>query len=221
MYTYSSFVTALATEAVISESNASFVTILPTIIDQAEQQCYRDLGLLATIVKDSSASTTPSTRSFTLPTASGRFVVVQSMNVLDGSDRTPLRKASREAMDMIWPSEAPVSGFSAPTDYAPFTDQVYYLGPATSGAVTIEVVGTIRPTAFSVSNTTTFLSQYLPDLFLAAGMYAMSGYMRNWSAQADDPKMALSWKADYDMRLASAGKEEMQRQFQAFASGGR
>ncbi len=219
-YTYSSFVTALTTEAVIPSTNADFLIILPTIIDQAEQRCYRDLQLLATIVKDSSASTTPDQRAFTLPQATGRFVVVESVNALDGSERYPLTKMSREAMDLIWPSEAAVDGYDRPVKYAPFTDQIMLLGPATSSPVTIEVVGTIRPTPLSAVNTETFLSLYLPDLFLAAAMVAISGYMRNFGAQADDPKMALSWGDDYKTRLASANLEETKRKFQAFASTG-
>lgn len=217
-YTYAQYVTALATEAVIQESNAGFVAILPTIIDEAEQQCYRDLGLLATIITDSSASTTPAQRAFTLPTASGRFVVVESMNVLDSGNRTPLSKISREAADTFWPSETPATDFPLPQKYAPVTDQLYYLCPATNGPHTIEVIGTIRPTPLSASNTTTFLSLYLSDLFFSAGMYAVSGYMRNWSAQSDDPKMAVNWREDYQKRVESANKEEIQRRYQATAS---
>lgn len=218
-YTYASYVTALATEAVISESNAGFVAILPTIIDQAEQQCYRDLDLIATIVRDSSATTIANNRLLTLPTSSGRFVVVHSMNIGSGSDKTPLTPISRGIADNLWPSDTAVSSSSVPTKYAPLTDQTYLLVPSPGSALTVEVIGTIRPTSLSASNTTTILSSYLPDLFLAAGMYAMSGYMRNWSAQADDPKMAINWQQDYQTRLASANKEEIQRKYQASVSG--
>lgn len=217
-YTYTSFVTALATEAVIAESNTDFQTILPTIIDQAEQRCYRDLQLLATIVRDSSASTTPSTRQFTAPQANGRFVVVESMNAMDGTTRYPLTKVSRETMDVVWPSDSPVDGYDRPVKYAPLTDQIFLLAPATNNSVIIEVIGTIRPVPLSPSNSTTFLSQYLPDLFLAAAMSAMSAYMRNFGAQGDDPKMAMSWEADYANRLSSANLEETKRKFQAFGS---
>lgn len=219
-YTYASFVTAVSKETVIAETNVDFIAIMPTIIDQAEQRCYRELQLLATIVRDSSGSTTPSQRLFTLPQTAGRFVIAESFNVLDGADRYPLTKVSREVMDVIWPSEDAVDGYDRPVKYAPLTDQTVLLGPATGSPLTIEVVGTIRPTPLSASNTTTFLSQYLPDLFLAAAMVAMSGYMRNFGAQGDDPKMALSWEGDYKTRFGSANMEETRRKFQAFASTG-
>lgn len=219
-YTYASFVTALSTEAVISQANTDFQAILPTIIDQAEQRIYRDLNLINTIVRDSSASTTALTRAFSLPSEKGLFVVVQSINILNGTDRTALTKISREAMDSIWPSEAAVSGLTIPMNYAPLTDSVYLLGPATSTPNIVEVIGTIRPTPLSASNTTTYLSANLPDLLLAAGMSAMSAYMRNFGSQADDPKMAMSWEADYASRIKSANIEEKQRKYQAFSSTG-
>jgi len=79
----------------------------------------------------------------------------------------------------------------------------------------MEVIGTIRPTPLSVSNTTTFLTNYLSDLFFAACMSSVSGYMRDYGTQADDPKLAMSWENQYAQRLASANREEMMRKFQS------
>lgn len=217
-YTYATFVTALEVETNIpltgADANAGFVAILPTIIDQAEQQLYRELDLIATIVRDTSGTTTAGTRNFTLPSASGRFVVLQSLNVISNDQRYPLVKVSREVMDAIWPSD--VGNGSLPEKWAPVTDQLVLLGPAPAAVLATECVGTIRPTPLSASNTTTFLSQYLPDLFLAAAMVNASGYMREYSQQADDPKLALSWKSRYDTLLPSAQSEEMKRKFEAF-----
>jgi len=220
-YTYATFVSALSTEVNISSTETNFVIILPTIIDQAEQRIYRDLDLLSTIVSDTSATTSANQRSFTLPQDQGRFVTVQSINIFNSSnERVPLTKVSREAIDLLWPSETAASATTIPSKYAPLTDQQVLFGPPPGAAFTVEVIGTIRPASLSASNTTTFLSQYLPDLFLAASMVAASGYMRNFGSQADDPKMALSWESDYQMRLASASAEEMRKKFQAFGSTG-
>jgi len=219
-YNYAGFVTALSTETNIAETNAEFQAILPTVIDEAEQRIYRDLDLIATIVRDASTTATPSMRSFTLPQAQGRFVVVQSINIINGIVRQPLTKVSREVMDLLWPADNADSVTSMPMKYAPLTDQVVLLGPPPGAEFTVEVIGTIRPTPLSVSNNETYLSLYLPDLLFSAAMSAMSAYMRNWSAQADDPKMGMNWELDYNNRLGSANKEETQRKFQAFASTG-
>lgn len=220
-YTYATFVTALEVETNIPltgvDANAGFVAILPTIIDQAEQQIYRELDLLATIVRDTSGMTTANTRNFTLPSALGRFVVLESINIISNDQRYPLTKISREVMDNIWPSDA--GNGSLPAKWAPVTDQIIMFGPAPSAVLTVECIGTIRPTPLSASNTTTFLSQYLPDLFLAAAMVNASGYMRDYGAQADDPKFATSWGQRYAELLPSAKNEEMRRKFQGFVGG--
>lgn len=220
-YTYAQFVTALEVETNIpltgAEANVGFVAILPTIIDQAEQQLYRELDLLATIVRDTSGTTTIGTRNFTLPVVSGRFVVLQSLNIISNDQRYPLVPVSREVMDAIWPSDVGIGAL--PEKFAPVTDQLVLLGPAPASVLTVECVGAIRPTPLSASNTTTFLSQYLPDLFLAAAMVNASGYMRQYGAQVDDPKLALSWQARYDALLPSAQSEEIKRKYASSMGG--
>jgi hypothetical protein len=216
-YDYSTWLEALRLVMETPSPSTDFDAYIPTIINQAEQTIYRELNLLATIIKDSSASTTVNQREFTLPTASGTFVVLESMNVLNGSERAPLTKYSREAMDMLFPSSASTGG-QAPTAYAPFTDQVYLLGPVPGAVFSIECIGTVRPNPLSPTNTTTFLSSQLPDLFFAGTVQAACAYKQNWSAEGDDPKMAVSWRESFGPRLASATGEETRRKYQAFAS---
>lgn len=218
-FTYTTFVTALELESQIpltgANANASFVGFLPTIIDQSEQKIYRDLQLIATTVADSSGSATPNQRTFTLPTASGRFVVLESVNILNGTERTPLIKCSREVLDMLWPNSVGTLGMS-PTKWAPLTDQVIILGPSPASALQFECIGTIRPAALSAANPNTFISNYLPDLLLTAAMFFTAAYKQNFGAQADNPKLAVSWKDVYDAQLQSASIEETRRKYQGF-----
>jgi len=97
--------------------------------------------------------------------------------------------------------------------FAPVTDQLFMVGPAPDSSYAAEVVGTIRPTPLSATNTATFLTSYLSDLFLAAAMCSAAGYMRSYGSQADDPKLAVSWEAQYAQRLMSAKGEELRRKF--------
>jgi hypothetical protein len=71
----------------------------------------------------------------------------------------------------------------------------------------------VRPSPLSASNTTTFISQFLPDLFMAAAMREAAGWMKNYGAQSDDPKQALSWDAIYTNLLPSAKLEENRKRF--------
>lgn len=213
-FTYDTFVAALALQAAIQPSeNASFASFLPVIIDQAEQLIYRDLDLIATIVTDSTGTATPNQRQFQLPQV---FVVLQSVNLLNGTVRTPLTKGSREMMDMLFPDDTGNASLP-PRRWAPLRDQVILLGPSPASAYSLECVGTVRPANLSATNQSTFISANLPDLMMSAAMIYTSAYKQNWSAQADDPQQAVSWKGAYDVQLQSANREEMRRKYQATA----
>lgn len=218
-YTYSTFVTALSVETVIPATDADFISILPTIIDLSEQRIYRELDLLSTIIRDSTGALTANSRNFTLPQSFGRFVTTQGFNVFTPVNTTTTRNqllpTSRDYLDNAWPSEAAATTPSVPVEFAMITDQTIIVGPPPDAAYTVEVIGTIRPTPLSSTNTTTYLTLYLPDLFFAASMVAMSGYMRNFGSQADDPKMALSWNAEYEAFKQSALIEEVRKKYQA------
>lgn len=239
--TYASYVTSLTTLMVTTPADANFVAILPSIIEDAEQRVYRELDLLATAVSDVSGSLTANSRDFALPNVNGTFVVVSAINIIvpatrvtqNGSDRitqssttrvvsggastnerVPLTPMTREFLDLCWPSR-----YSAaqPQQFARIDQNNVVVGPWPDYAYQVEVVGTIRPTPLSASNTTTFLTTYLPDLFLAASMVLASGYQKNFGSQADDPKMAQSWESHYQTLKASAQQEEFRKKFQSWA----
>lgn len=218
-FTYSSYVTALSTETVIPATDTNFITILPTIIDLSEQRIYRELDLLSTVVRDTSGVLTANSRNFTLPQGSGRFVTTLGLNVFTPSgtttNRNQLTPTSRDGLDAIWPNEAASTVPSVPSLFAMITDQTIIVGPPPDATYSIEVVGTIRPAPLSAANQTTFLSLYLPDLFFAASMVAMAGYMRNFGSQADDPKMAQSWDQQYEAFKSSAIIEELRKKWQS------
>jgi len=212
-YTYSTFITALAVEMVVPETDADLASALPQIIDDAEQRCYRELDLLGTIVRDNTGVTVANSRDFALPSSLGRFVVVEGVNVFPASTRVPLAAVSREAMDAFWPSEIAGSSADYPSMYAMLTDQTLLFGPAPGAIMAVEVIGTIRPNALSAGNPTSFLSLYLSDVFFAAAMVAAAGYMKNYGAQADEPKMAVSWEQMFQTRLQSASREEARKKY--------
>ena len=213
-YTYSSLITALQVEAVQLSSDANWQLIIPTILNDAEQRIYRDLDLVACIVKDTSGSLTANSRNFTLPQSLGYFMSVKGMNVVISGIRQQLRPVSIHFIDATWPSDTSVAG-TVPQYFAYLSDQNYVVGPSPTTGYSMEVFGTIRPTPLSASNTTTYLSNYLSDLLFAGCMCSIAGYMRDYGAQADDPKLAQSWENQYAQRLNSANKEETRRKYQS------
>lgn len=102
-----------------------------------------------------------------------------------------------------------------PTSYAMISQSEIIVGPWPDAGYIVEVIGTQRPTPLSATNTTTFLSTNLPDLFIAASMVFASGYQKNFGAQADDPKMGASWENQYQLLKASANVEEFRKKLQA------
>ena len=221
-YTYSTWVAAIANEAVIDPTDTNFLAQISSSIDYGEQRIYRDLDLLSTVVRDT-GTLTAGTRTFTLPSNLGRFVVTNGFNVItpvgttpDSGTRNQLVPCSRDVLDILWPS---TTGAGVPALYAMITDQEIIVGPAPLAAYTIECIGTIRPTPLSASNTTTVLTLYLPDLWFAVTMIFWAGYMRNFGSQADDPKMAVSWESQYQALLASANIEEARKKYSSGAWG--
>ena len=80
--TYDQFVNSLANLLVIPPADPNFQIVLPNIIQDSENRIYRELDLLATIVRDSGGSLTPNNRNFTFPQ---HMVVCESLNVFTPS----------------------------------------------------------------------------------------------------------------------------------------
>ncbi len=216
--TYTTYVTALATEMVVQETDTNFQTILPTIITNAELRGYRDLDLLDTTVRDSSATFTLSTRNFSLPSTLGTFIVAEQFNVITPAGttdpelgtRNPLIPTSIDTLDALWPSS---SGSTLPIYFSMMDQDLAIVGPFPDQAYTVEVVGTVRPSSLSTTTLTTVLSVFFPDIFLAASMVEAAAYQRNFGAMGDDPKQALSWESHYQALLKSAATEEQRKKF--------
>ena len=219
-YTYSQYQTDLANLMAVPSSDPPYVTVLPNIIDDAEQRIYRELDLANTLVTDSSGALAVNSRSFSLPSANGTFVVVERVNVItplgaaspDAGTRNPLAPSSKEMLDYLWPSS---TGSTVPTYFAMRTQTTLIVGPFPDQAYMVEVSGTIRPTPLSASNVTTLLSQYFPDLFMAASMVFGAGYLQNFGAAVDNPQMAGSWESHYQKLLPSAQVEEARKKFRS------
>lgn len=221
--TYSSFLSQFANNLVMDSANSDFLTMTSGAIDYSEQRIYRELDLQYTRATNSTAATVENVRDVTIPQSSaGRFVVVEQISVLSpagsGSSngtRYPLMAVSKEFIDYCWPSAAANTGL--PQYFAPITESAYIVGPSPDDAYTIEVIGTVRPTPLSSSNTTTFLTDYLPDLFMAAAMVYATGWQRDFGAQSDNPQFSQNWEKVYGDLKASADLEELRKRWMSQA----
>jgi hypothetical protein len=224
--TYSSFVSEIATITVISSTvletgDANFQGIMPALIDYAEGRLWRELDLPVVSIVDTSIICSSGVRTVALSTAQGEPLVIQALNLLtsagalsSNATRVPLVPTSRAVIDAIYPS-ATSSNCGQPEFFYRLGNTQVILGPTPDQAYGTELTVTIRPAPLSASNSSTWLSQNLPELMVAAGMIFASGYMRNFGSQADDPKMAQSWETQYANLMKSASIDAMRMQFES------
>ena len=217
-----------------SPTDTNFQNILPQCITYAENRLYRDLDFLFTSVANTSYSVSPGSR--TIAVAAGTFVVPSQINVItpagvsnpDLGTRNPLLPVTREYLDAVYGSSSSTGQpkyfclFGDPTAATGGTNAIgvynFLVGPYPDSNYQVEITGTIRPQSLSSTNLTTFISLYLPDLFIMASMIYISAYQRNFSStMGNDPQMPVSYQTQYDMLLKGAMTEEGRKKMSAAA----
>jgi hypothetical protein len=286
-----SYISQIATMAVVEPTNPEFLVILPQMITYAENRMYRDLDFLFTSIATTAYGMTAGSRQISVP--AGTFVVPEQINVLvlpaqftasiasstmtvtsvvsgtlavgmmisgsgvtpgttitafgtgsggtgtytvsasqtvastfivgnstsanaDTSTRIPLLPTTKEFLDACYGSGAPANR-GLPQYWVPFDDYTFLVGPYPDQSYPCELIGTYRPDSLSATNKTTFISLYLPDLFIMASMIYVSAYQRNFGRINDDPQMAQTYESQYQILLKNADLEENRKKFEAAA----
>ena len=217
---YTTYVQQIANLLVVASSDLNFQTMLPGMIDYSEQRIYRELDLLYTQVTDATTQVSSGVRDFTLPTDQGSFITVDNLNIIlpagalsSQGSRVPLTPVDRSFIDLVYPSGQTIT--DTPAYFARASETVVIFGPSPDAAYYAEVVGIQRPASLSSANSSTILTQYIPDVFIAASMVFGTAYQRDFGAQADDPGRAQSWESQYQTLSKSAGVEQARAKFEA------
>lgn len=215
-------ITAISSTILVS-GDANFGGIMDATINYAEGRIFRDLDLPAARVTDTSVLCTSGVRTIALSTTQGTLLVIESLNLLSSAGttssngtRVPVLPASKAVIDTIYPSPLS-SNAGAPQYFARVTDTELMLGPTPDQAYRTEVIATVRPNPLSASNSSTWLTQNVPELMVAGCMIFLTGYMRDYGAQADDPKMSMSWEGQYGQLLASQKIDTLRMKFMSDA----
>jgi len=217
VYGTTSYVTQIATMAVVQSTDSAFQTILPQMITYAENRIYRDLDLLITQTTNSYSVTG---NNIDVPAAN--LITVQNVVLADGTGNTyPLLPITRDFANNVYGNNnntgTPQYFFITGGAANEITDYNIYVYPYPSASYTATVTGTFRPASLSSTNLTTFISLYMPDLFIMASMIYVSAYQRNFGRANDDPQMAVSYESQYKALLQGATIEEYRKKFQASA----
>ena len=211
-----SYVTQIATMAVVQPTDDAFVIILPQMITYAENRIYRDLDLLISQTTNNYAL---SGNNVDVPASS--LITVQNIVLSDGSGNSyPLLPITRDFANNVYGNDS-ITGepkyFFITGGTNEVTDYNIYVYPYPNSSYTAKITGTFRPQSLSATNTTTFISLYLPDLFIMASMIYVSAYQRNFGRANDDPQMAVSYESQYKALLQGATMEEYRKKFQSSA----
>lgn len=191
-------------------TDPDFQAQLPAFIRAGELRILRDLDLLTTRQTSTSGALTANNRNFVLPTDLGKFQIVEtvSLKMSYAQDITgtlfvqpPLLPVSKEFLDAAYPDPHAVGVPSVPIYIAPIDDDVMAVGPAAGLAYPLVVYGVVWPVTLSGTNTETYISVNMPDLFLAAQMIDASLWLRQFGTKADEAQMAVDWNAEYERLL--------------------
>jgi len=220
--TYASYVQQIATMAVVPVTDTNFTIIIPSMIDYAELRMQRDLDFLSTQISTTAYTFTGGSNTLTIPTS--QFIVPQTFEVIDNSgNSTPLLPVGKEFIQNVYGSGSTqglpqyFAVYGGDTNTTGNTSQNLIVGPTPNNSYAVRLTGTVRSAPLSATNTTTFISTYLPDLFIMASMIYISAFQRNFGRLNDDPSMAQTYESQYQTLKTSALVEENRKKFEAAA----
>jgi hypothetical protein len=208
--------TDLANLLMVPSSDPNFVTAQTDIINDVEGRMYRDIDPLATRVTNNAGAFSSANRSLALSTTSGTFLVVEEVSAISPATATStsgsinqLVHVSREFLNLTYPSNSAVTG--VPQFWSMVDNANIIVGPAPDAPYPAQIIGTIRPAQLSSNNSSNFLTQTLPDVYMAASCMFGAAYLKNFGAAQDDPKSGMTWEAVYQNRMQSALVEEQRK----------
>ena len=218
--TYSTYVDQIATLAVVPSDDSQFQIILPQMITYAENRICRKMDFLFTVTTKT-YTCTANTQSVSVPQTD--FITLQEINIVTPYTTTnpalgtlnPCVPVTKEWLRWVYPSSASAG---TPQYFTWIDNNNVLFGPWPDQNYTFTGVGTTRPDSLSATNTTTFISTYLPDVMIMASMIYISAFQRNFgNAAANDPEMGTSYESQFQALFTDAFVEEARKKFQASA----
>jgi hypothetical protein len=204
-----------------------FVQLFPQATSYAEERIYNELVPLNQRTLNTSLTTTPAQRTLPLGGASQSIVTVEQFALIYPSGQTDPTQGtlyyfdagSLDVINILWPQQSvtvdPSQGDFIGRYWALQDNATLVFSPPGPAAYTVALTGTFAPIPISLSVPITYLSTFYPALLEAGCMiFLTGGLLRNFGAQADDPKMAMAWESTFKTLMQSAQLEEQRRRMQ-------
>jgi len=206
-----------------------FAELYPRAISYAESRICSEVPLLANQKQDSTLSTTAGSRVIDLGSMVTPLIILDRLALITPASTTPEAgtrnqyiQTTTDFIDMFWPTEATTANPATSQNIGRYwanrtkgNDSTYtvnqiIIAPTPDDIYTAECTGLFQPTPLSFGNPQTYLSTVYPDLLTAGCMVFLEGaLMRNYGAQSDDPRSAMSWEGQYQTLKAACEFEEM------------
>jgi hypothetical protein len=207
MMTYSDLVLRFVELGGTIQADINLPIAIPAAIDAAENRCYRDLDLLATVVADISGTFTAGNSLQALPSGSGTMVVLDQLIAYTTGTTVNLLPVSLAYLYATGSQPNAIPQYFAMRDQFSVT-----VSPTPDQDYGMLAYGTVRPAPLGSSNITTLLTTYFPDMFTAA---AMSFALQSQTASPLVSQQAQQWETNYQTLLKSALVEENRKKFYA------
>jgi hypothetical protein len=216
--TYTTYVAELAVLCQFSATDPNFLTNLPSALNYAQDRIHRELNLSADTQVEPLLLLTVGDRHLDITSAGidtiydVNIITPASSMTASAGTRNPVTIATKEWLTAVYGSALVLD---QPKNFAVVTPTTIIFGPWPDQAYPVEIVGLTWQDQLTSINTTTWVSTYLPELLLAASMIWMAGFMKNFGAQSDDPRSAMSWETQYNLLRDSAAIADVRRKFQS------
>lgn len=197
--------------SVSPEATLTGSELFDRMIEYAELRIYRELDFLTVQTEADTGDMTAGSPDISVP---GSILIVNSVSLITPASTaaasgtlTPLQRVSTEFMNAVWPVRATQD---TPQYYRLKDNSTIAVAPTPDDTYRLNVMGIVRPAALSASNTTTYLTVNVPDLFVAASaIFGFGAVLSNFGAQADDPQSVQSWENQYQLLKASVDLENL------------
>ena len=217
--------TTLQTELLVALAQApppynvippDFASLFPRATSYAEGRINSEIPLLANRVENRTLTTTANSRQLSLASIQPPVLVLESFSLSTSTGIWPFDRTTLDYINAFWPAPAgsmdPGLADNIGRWWAPLDASLIVMAPTPNAAYQALCNAYVQPTPISAANPSTYLSTTYPDLLVAACMVHLEGELRrNFGAQADDPKQALSWEGTYQSLKDACAFEEARR----------
>lgn len=204
----------------ISTYDALFTAMFPLATSYAEDRINQEIPFLGNrhtvTAAGATAAGTPDIQWTAFVTAGASLSVPEQLAIVNDGTNVPYDAVSYDFIERIWPVPATVVApsltYQGGRYWAVKDATSLTVAPTPDAVYNVVVTGIYTPVPISSGNQTTYLSTNYPDLLEAGCLVYLAGALnRNYGAQADEPRQAMSWEQQFQNLLGPARDEERRR----------